>query len=187
MARKVRHLDNRSGRYHARIVVLEDLRDAIGQTELRHPLGGDYRQALRLLPGAVAQFQHEIALVERKVATMRPGQRPARFPLAPDQIAWSNYQERLAFDDTLRNDPRWPGVSIDDGLVRSLREGMAGRLSDCGLERLVGERIDRYRHLGNSDAGLARLLWRVFSSLAAPFARRMGLWKPSPCSACSAP
>ena len=78
MAGKVRHLINRSGRYHARIVVPKDLRAIVGKTELRQPLGPDYRQALRLLPGAVAQLHHEIALAERKLAAERPGARPAR-------------------------------------------------------------------------------------------------------------
>ncbi len=160
MAGKVRHLVNRSGRYHARIVVPKDLRDVIGKTELRQPLGPDYRQALRLLPGAVAQLQHEIALAERKVAAQRPGGRPARFPMAPDQIAWANYQSRAAFDDTLCNDHRYASVGIDDRLVRFLKEGMAGRLSDRELELLVGERIDHYRRLGNSDAKHGTEEWR---------------------------
>lgn len=160
MAGKVRHLVNRSGRYHARVVVPKDLRAVIGKTELRTPLGGDYRQALRLLPGAVAQLQHEIAVAERKIATTRPDGRPARFPLAPDQIAWANYQSRLAFDDELRNDPRYASAGIDDGLVRSLREGMAGRLSDHDLDLIVGKRIERYRHLGNTNAERGTDAWR---------------------------
>ena len=66
MAGKVRNLVNRSGRYHARLVVPKDLRRFVGKTELRTPLGGDYRQALKLLPGAVAQLQQQIALAEQK-------------------------------------------------------------------------------------------------------------------------
>lgn len=115
MAGKVRHLINRSGRYHARIVVPKDLRAVVGKTELRQPLGADYRQAMRLLPGAVAQLQHEIALAERKIAATGRSARPLRFPLAPDQIAWANYQSRLAFDDVARNDPRY---AVDDRIHR---------------------------------------------------------------------
>jgi len=85
MAGKVRHLINRSGRYHARLVVPQDLRQIIGKTELREPLGGDYRTALKLLPGAVAQLQHQIALAERKLG-LKENSAP-RYPLAPDQIA----------------------------------------------------------------------------------------------------
>jgi len=56
MAGKVRNLVNRPGRYHARLAVPKDLRGIIGKTELRTPLDGDCRQALKLLPGAVAQL-----------------------------------------------------------------------------------------------------------------------------------
>ena len=162
MAGKVRHLVNRSGRYHARIVVPKDLRAVMdGKTELRQPLGGDYRQALRMLPTAVAQLQHKIAVAERKVATTHPGTRVARYPLGPDQIALANYRERLALDDSLRTDQRYSSIYIDDLLVRELREAMAGRLSDDRLEALVGERIERYRHLGNTDVTKGTDDWRA--------------------------
>ncbi len=78
MAGKVRNMVNRSGRYHARLVVPKDLRRIVGKTELRTPLGGDYRQALKLLPGAVAQLQHQIALAEQKAGAGKPKTGPAR-------------------------------------------------------------------------------------------------------------
>ena len=56
MAGKIKHLVNRSGRYHARLVVPKDLRKIVGKTELRTPLGGDYRQAVRLLPSASVPY-----------------------------------------------------------------------------------------------------------------------------------
>ncbi|SEM25766.1 hypothetical protein SAMN04488077_103182 [Roseovarius tolerans] len=87
MAGKVRHLVNRKGRYHARLVVPKDLRGIVGKTELRSPLGGDYRQALKLLPGAVAQLQHQIALAEQKASAGRAQPGPARYPLATEQLA----------------------------------------------------------------------------------------------------
>jgi len=65
MTGKIRHLINRSGRYHARLVVPKDLQAIVGKTELRSPLGADYREALKLLPGAVTQLQHKIAVAER--------------------------------------------------------------------------------------------------------------------------
>jgi hypothetical protein len=35
MAGKIRYMINRSGRYHARLMVPKDLREVIGKTELR--------------------------------------------------------------------------------------------------------------------------------------------------------
>ncbi|MGI3210664.1 DUF6538 domain-containing protein [Roseovarius tibetensis] len=77
MAGKIRNMVNRNGRYHARLVVPKDLRRIVGTTELRTPLGGDYKQALKLLPGAVAQIQHQIALAEQKAGAGKPKTGPA--------------------------------------------------------------------------------------------------------------
>lgn len=161
MAGKIRHMVNRSGRYHARLVVPKKLRAIIGKTELRQPLGGDYREAMKQLHGAVAQLQHKIALAELKIAGTTPGKRAARYPLAPDEIALANYRERMALDDSLRSDHRYASIGIDDRLVRELREGIAGRLTDERLEALVGERIERYRHLGNTDVVTGTEEWRA--------------------------
>ncbi|EDM33302.1 phage integrase [Roseovarius sp. TM1035] len=154
---------NRSGRYHARLVVPKDLRGIIGKTELRTPLGGDYRQALKLLPGAVAQLQHQIGLAEQKAGAGRPQTGPARYPLAPDQIAHSLYMQRLAFDDVLRNDPRYPAIGIDDRLVQRLRAAISGSADDAELADLVGAQIDRFRAAGNLDAKPGSTEWRVIA------------------------
>lgn len=87
MAGKIMHLVNRKGRYHARLVVPKDLRGIVGKTELRTPLGGDYREARKLLPGAVARLQHQISLAERETAQRQQTAPLAGYPLAPDQIA----------------------------------------------------------------------------------------------------
>lgn len=163
MAGKVRNLVDRNGRYHARLVVPKDLRRITGKTELHSPLGGDYRQALKLLPGAVAQLQHQIALAEQKAGAGKPQTGPARYPLAPDQIAVSHYMQRLAFDDELRNDPRWPSVGIDDFLVRQLREAISGKANDAELADLVGAQIERFRAAGNLDAAPGSNAWRVIA------------------------
>lgn len=136
MAGKVRHLVNRKGRYHARLVVPKRLRPIVGRTELRTPLGGDYRQALKSLPGAVAELQHRIAEAEHKTRTVRSNGAP-RYPLATDQIAYSHYMQRLEFDNELRNDPRYASVGIritpDAGSVK------AGNYRDVPLHPQVIE------------------------------------------------
>ncbi|TPL52034.1 integrase [Mesorhizobium sp. B2-4-4] len=163
MAGKVRNLLNRDGRYFARLVIPKEIRPFMdGKTELRTALGPDYRTALRLLPGAVADLQHKIALGERRA--IEAGTKPVtvgRYPLAADQIALRNYQARLAFDDAARNDWRYASVGVDDLFAAKLREGMAGRLNDAELVELVGARIERYRHLGNTTAEMGSDEWRT--------------------------
>lgn len=79
MSGRIMHLVDRNGRYHARLVVPKDLRGIIGKTELRTPLGGDKRQALKLLPGAVAQLQHQIGQAERQAGQGQPQITPAQY------------------------------------------------------------------------------------------------------------
>lgn len=160
MAGKVMHLVDRKGRYHARLVVPNDLRGIIGKTELRTPLGGDYRHALKLLPGAIAQLQHQIALAEQRLNSEEGRATPARYPLAPDQIAHSHYQQRMALDDQLRNDLRYAAVGIDDLLVERLRNAIAGNANDAELGELVGAQIERFRAAGNLDAAPGSTEWR---------------------------
>ncbi len=159
MAGKIRNMVNRSGRYHARLVVPKDLRKVVGKTELRKPLGGDYRQALKLLPGAVAELQHKIALAEREAG--RSDRAAPRYPLAPDQMAHSLYTQRLEYDDRLRNIPSYAAIGIDDLLVQRLREAIAGRADDAELSELVGGPMERFRSAGNMDAQPGSNEWRI--------------------------
>lgn len=158
MAGKVRHLVERKGRYFARLVVPKDLKAAVGKTELRIALGGDYRQALKLLPGAVAQLQMQIGQAERKTSDQR---KPLRYPMSAGEMTAAHYNNRLAFDDQLRNDPRWPSVMVDDGLVEMLRRAIAGHATDDQLRDLVGRELDRFRQAGNFDAPPGSEVWRT--------------------------
>lgn len=136
MAGNVRYLLNRDGRYFARLVVPKELRGHLGdRSELRTPLGPDYRLAIRNLPGAVAEMQYKIALAERKVTPKASPHTPARYPLRHDEITALNYREQNAFDESLRRaDPRYASFGfVDEELVRALRDGMAGKLTTPNL------------------------------------------------------
>lgn len=136
-----------------------------GKTELRTALGPDYRTALKLLPGAVADLQHKIALGEGRA--VEAGTKPVtvgRYPLAVDQIALRNYHHRLAQDEALRNKgPQWGSLTIDDGFAADLRRGIAGQLSDSELANLVGHRIERFRLVGNTTAEQGSDEWRALA------------------------
>ena len=160
MAGAQRYLLNRDGRFFARLVVPKDLRAAVGKSELRAPLGPDRRTAMKMLPGAVAQLQHQIAQAERQAGPANSAASPARYPLAPDQIALSHYHQRITFDEQLRNDPRYVSVAVDDQLAQRLRDAMAGRLSDLELVELIGPRIERFRAAGNLTAEAGSDEWR---------------------------
>lgn len=166
MAGKVKNLLNRDGRYFSRLVIPKELRPFLdNKTELRAPLGPDRRTAIARHATALAGLQAQIAIAERraKIANGEPITE-GRYPLPVDQIALRNYNERIAFDTELRNlDNRHAMGLIDDRLVELLREGIAGGLSDDSLETLVGNRIERYRRLGNTTVIKGTPEWRTLA------------------------
>ncbi|MBJ6131535.1 hypothetical protein JAU75_01640 [Ochrobactrum sp. Q0168] len=160
MAGKVMHLKNRNGRYSARLVVPQALRSIVGKSELETQLGADRRQALAKLPSAVAALQGRIALAEQQ-AKSKASPVSLRYPLTPEQIAHRHYQALVVFDEQIRqSDPRFSNIGIDDVLVENLRAGIAGRLNDDQLEPLVGDRIERFRLLGNTSVQKGSPEWR---------------------------
>ncbi|MEI4235147.1 hypothetical protein [Roseovarius sp. D22-M7] len=75
----------------------------------------------------------------------------------------SPYTHRLAFDDVLRNAPRWPSVGIDDFPVQQLREAIAGKADNAVLAELVGHQIERFCAARNLDAAPGSDEWRVIA------------------------
>jgi hypothetical protein len=65
LAGKTRYLIERSGRFHARIVVPKRLQPLIHKTELSRPLGSDRRLALRALPRAAAATSSDVAQMSK--------------------------------------------------------------------------------------------------------------------------
>jgi len=160
MAGKVRHLKERNGRYSARLVVPKNLRSIVGKAELETQLGADRRQALAKLPSAVAALQEQIALAEQQ-AKLKSSPVSLRYPLSIEQIASRHYQSLIVFDEQIRqSDPRFSNIGIDDVYVENLRAGIAGRLSDDQLNLLVGDRIERFRLLGNTSVQQGSTDWR---------------------------
>lgn len=161
MAGKIKNLLNRNGRYFARLVVPKDLRGVIDGAERRTALGADYREAVKKLPGAIAMIQHEFALAERKAVQGQPRNAPARYPLAPDQIAHSHYMQRLALDEELRGDWRYASFGYpDEHKVEGLQRAIAGSADNAELIELVGKQVERFRAAGNLDAEIGSQEWR---------------------------
>ncbi|MGQ3344372.1 hypothetical protein [Bosea sp. (in: a-proteobacteria)] len=111
----------------------------------------------------MALLQHKIALAERRSA--EAGRREVtlgRYPLAPAQIALRNYHERLSFDEDMRNgNPLYARSGyVDEHYVERLRAGIAGAADDTELALLIGDRIERFRRLGNTSAEFGTDSWR---------------------------
>ncbi|MDH7785163.1 integrase [Ochrobactrum sp. 19YEA23] len=167
MAGKIRYLLNRDGRYFARLTVPPDLREYLqgddkGKRELREPLGGDRRIALKLLPGVVADIQARIGIAEaNRARATATAFNAMRYPMSIEGIAQRHYQKLLTLDDQLRmSDPRFASIGFDDVWIENLRDGIAGRLNDDQLDKLIGGHIERYRVSGNTDVKKGSEEWR---------------------------
>ena len=112
MAGKLRHWKEKDGRFWARISVPVRLRPFLDnpRSELIEPLGGDRRVALRLLPGAVAKLQREIAIAEQRASATGNAPQKQTLPRTPISTAdygravWQRYSSALEDDDIRRDD-----------------------------------------------------------------------------------
>lgn len=161
MAGKDRYLQERNGRYYARLVVPEVLRPHLdNKTELRAPLGADRRAAVKALPAAVVEIQKKLDVAERARAGSSR-QIPLKFPLSDDRIAVESYFHRLEQDEELRcKDPLYAGGPIDDGFVADLRRGASGEAGDAQLMDTVGHRIAEFKRRGNTEVQFGSDAWR---------------------------
>src|SRR5690348_4822631 len=100
MAAKVRHLLDRAGRYWARVSVPAAVRSKLGKRELLVSLGPDRREALRRLPGTVAEMVATIDAARGRETAPTP---PRSRPLFPVQVARAHYAQELALDTGRRD------------------------------------------------------------------------------------
>lgn len=163
VAKKVPYLLERDGRYWARLVVPPHLRPFVeNKTELRAPLGPDYREAVKKIHGAVAELQFRLRQAEIRAAESGVAPRSsASFPLSDEQMAFRLYSIRLEHDQQSRRaTPHYASMSVDDLQVLRLRQGFAGQLADHDLLELVGQPIDYFRKRGNTSVEFGTPDWR---------------------------
>lgn len=166
MAGKPQHWKERNGRYSARIVIPPQLRPYLdNRAELEIQLGGDRRTALRNHAAAVASIQRQIGIARQKYETATgQQQKAAPYPLTVQQIAIRDYQSQIDFDAELRaSDSRYARFDPDPDEARRFRDGFAGKLSDDELYALVGDRVERARLAGNTDAVRGTDKWRALA------------------------
>jgi integrase len=170
VAGAVRHLVERDGRYWARLVVPTPLRPVVGRTELRQPLGGDKRLALRKLPGAVAGLMDQLSDAEAKVGNGAAAPSPTRpvRPLEPIEMARVQFSEQVAIDDTVRDiAPHLAGIGIDDRYVADLKQIAAGRADDPQTMRVLADVLIKFGQRGQQAHAPGSPGWRQLTRLLA--------------------
>lgn len=160
MAGKTRYLKEKGGRFYARIAVPAALRSVVGASELVTPLGGDRRDAMRLLPEAVANFQKQLNAARPSVPAVVKRSTIGR-QLSIEQLAVRSYKDRLLQDAAMREaSPGWASMSVDTDHAGLLRDGIAGKLPNRALDDLVGNRIAGLRARGDTNVEPGSPEWR---------------------------
>ena len=105
--RPVRHLQDRDGRFYARLAVPVELREIIGKRELLEPLGVSRSRAIAALHGVVARFQ---AILDEA----RQGIPPDPSPVSPRRAARDHYASEMAMDDATAGPGRFVSRAFNE-------------------------------------------------------------------------
>ncbi|WP_152047172.1 site-specific integrase [Aureimonas psammosilenae] len=172
MANRLPYEKTIGGAIYVRLVIPPALQPfANNQKNIYRPIGATRQEAKRNHARALASAQDEMDAIKRRKAEaegaqiMRVSRRYAE--MTPDQMAREHYCSRLAFDDELRNDPRYAASPIDDELVEIVRDIKAGRGTDAEIAQALGGALARFRARGNTDAEPQTAKWREIARTVA--------------------
>ena len=165
MTGKLRNMVERDGRFFARLVVPLPLRPIVGKTELRTPLGGDRRLAVRNLYAEVARLQDVLTAAEAQLGSTVIGKRP--FSMSNAAKVFFAHLEQDDEDD--RNRPRgveetqeaarW-GEDVTSDFLFRLRWAASGKASDYDVESIMGFASRHLNDRGNSPVKFETREWR---------------------------
>ncbi|HTC04128.1 MAG TPA: site-specific integrase [Xanthobacteraceae bacterium] len=163
----VRHLVEKAGWYHSRLVVPAPLQPFVGKKELWTALGTNTRsEANRRLPAALAKQRTclEAALAEARARTVQTETPRSGRPLTPEQLALTHYSRELAKDDRGRNfggyDAAWREESAPI-YAKHLRRVASGTAPDDECDGIIGWAIDAFAANGNVKAERGSPEWRA--------------------------
>lgn len=159
-----KHLYHLKGRFVARLVVPERLREIVGASQFSKALGPDRVAAERALPGVVATFYAKIDEAERKLApeTPRDAEPPRR--LSPVEMARILYDEQVARDRAERDGgTRIPMTLFEAGYFDVLRRTVSAEATSEEMDGVLGWAIDDFRHRGFHGETFGKPQWRMLA------------------------
>jgi integrase len=164
---RARHLVQKAGWYHSRLVVPGPLIPFIGKKELWTALGTASRSdANHKLPAALARQRArlEAARVAAKAAHVQLETMRRKRLLTPRQIAQAHYSHGLTLDTEARNAGRYDSANRDwsrIGYATSLQRVASGSASDDECRVIIGWAIDVFAANGNVKADQGTPEWRA--------------------------
>jgi hypothetical protein len=187
MAGTTRHIITRGDYYHARLVVPKALREIIGKTELREPLGSSRQEAQRKVHTAIVRFE---AILDAARAKLTGGDLPTlRRPLSAETIAKVHYSEEIEADELTRGPSDHDPAPFREGYARALRRVASGRASDEEIRAAIGWALNKFTERRNTAVKPETVEWRQLAralanvqleALARSAERDQGDWSGEP-------
>ena len=169
----IRHLVEKAGWYHSRLVVPVPLRDIVGKKELWTALDTMCRsEANDLLPAALAKQKATLAAARATLAEASrwSGQSETKFRrerlLTARQVAIAHYSRELETDDRTRNAGHYNADWRDwskTGCAKGLQRVASGTAPDDECDAIIGWAIDVFVADGNLKAQRGTPEWRAFA------------------------
>lgn len=140
------YLKKRGAIFYAQIPVPRDIQHIItGKTKERSLKTKDLKEAKRLLPAFVSEWQQKFA----DAKTGEPAVTSVSHRLTNAQMAMRLYQSQVEFDGEIRAvDFRYAEQGVDPGAAKDMRDGYSGHLNSNDLNRVVGDWVELYRQKG---------------------------------------
>ncbi|HEV7251658.1 MAG TPA: DUF6538 domain-containing protein [Mesorhizobium sp.] len=152
------YLKRRGSTYHAQLAVPHDLQAALGRKTVEQSLRTKDRGEAQFRVLDVVKAWHELFQKTRAGGVQPKAQLKE---LTAGQLARRDYEARLKADTAVRNAvPAYASIGFDDLRVAQLRDAIAGKLDDQGLEDAVEPALKRFARAGFNIAEFGTPQWR---------------------------
>lgn len=175
---KHKNLEDRNGRYWARLSVPKALRPIIQQSELWEALGPDLTIAKRKLPGVLGRMQDRLNEAREQLQAEQPRIAPqarAGRILSLGNLAKAHFDSELAKHGAARRADlssmatviSYETETVQPFYAEKLRKVVSGLVSNEEADALIGWAIDAFRENGNTKVQFGAPDWRELAQALA--------------------
>jgi integrase len=168
---KHKNLQDRNGRYWARLSVPKALRPVVQQSELWEALGPDLTVAKRKLPGVIGRMQDQLNVAREQLRAEQPRIAPqprAGRILSLGNLAKAHFDSELEKHGATRRADLSSMASVmnyqteivQPFYAEKLRKVVRGLASNEEADALIGWAIDSFRENGNTKVQFGTPEWR---------------------------
>jgi hypothetical protein len=175
---KHKNLQDRNGRYWARLSVPKALRPVVQQSELWEALGPDLTVAKRKLPGVIGRMQDQLNDAREQLRAEQPRIAPqprAGRILSLGNLAKAHFDSELEKHHSARRADlsamasviNYQTETVQPFYAEKLRKVVQGLASNEEADALIGWAIDSFRENGNTKVQFGTPEWRELAQALA--------------------